>query len=139
MRIDGGGADLDAGYAMSQEFGKIKKLYSKLIKRPAILFPNVGQKLKAPDKQGVYLILSPRKKVVHVGRTLRGRRGIAQRLTNHLHNSSSFTEKYLKGKGSKLRGKYWFKFIVKKGARTRALLEAYSVGRLCPKHLGLGD
>ena len=124
---------------MSQEFRKIKKLYSELMKQRATLFPKARQKLEAPREQGVYLILNSRKKIVHVGRTLRGRRGIAQRLTNHLHNSSSFTEKYLKGKGSKLRGKYWFKFIVKKGARIRALLEAYSVGRLCPKHLGLGD
>ena len=124
---------------MSQEFRKIKKLYSKLIKRPAILFPNAGQKLKVPDKQGVYLILSPRKKVVHVGRTLRGKEGLAQRLRDHLNSRSSFTEKHLKGKGFRLRGEYRFKYLAIKNARTRALLEAYSVGRLCPKHLGLGD
>ena len=79
------------------------------------------------------------KTVLHVGRTLRGEGGLRQRLNNHLHGRSSFTKKFYKGRGRNLRSGHTYQFLVVEDARRRALLEAYAIGRLCPKHLGLGE
>ena len=93
----------------------------------------------APPEPGVYVIRKS-DAVLHVGRTLRGKNGLYQRLKNHLHGSSSFTHEYLKGKEVVLRdGKHTYQFLVVKNTRTRALLEAYAIGVLCPKHIGLGE
>src|SRR5258708_27539141 len=89
-----------------QEQKRIEKLFVDLMREPAAVFPAPGQRLAATTKQGVYVILSQRSRPVHVGRTLRGKRGLAQRLNNHLHGQSSFTVHCLKCDGSKLRGKY---------------------------------
>lgn len=94
---------------------------------------------KVPSKQGVYIIYSPHtKKVVHVGRTYRGKAGLRQRLKNHIHGSSSFTLVYLKGRGKKLRRGYKFQYLPlpRKAWRRCALLEAYATGFLCPVHIG---
>ena len=123
---------------MLQEFSSIRKLYRRLLRTRLITFPNMGEQLLVPDKHGVYIIYAPRGTVLHVGRTLRGKRGLRQRLTNHLHGNSSFTEKYLRGKGSRLRGTHKFVFVEVANPRLRALLEAFAVGCLCPKHLGVG-
>jgi hypothetical protein len=61
------------------------------------------------------------------------------RLANHLHGLSSFTKHYLEGKGSKLRQGYSYRCLPVKNLRRRALLEAYAIGCLCPKHIGLGQ
>jgi hypothetical protein len=92
-----------------------------------------------PDKHGVYIIYSPRGVVLHVGRTLRGKRGLRQRLNNHLHGASSFTIQHLEGNGVQLRGSHRFSFLEIADPRTRALVEAFAVGSLCPKHLGVGE
>jgi hypothetical protein len=122
-----------------RELARIKTLYRRLLWRKPLRFPNAGEHLSVTDKHGVYIIYGPRKQVLHVGRTLRGRKGLRQRLNNHLHGSSSFTARYLRGKGSKLRGSHSFAFVEISNARTRALVEAFAVGNLCPKHLGLGE
>ncbi len=124
---------------MNKESQGIKILFDKLCRQLKRPFPRFRQPLDAPLKQGVYVI---RKKetVLHVGRTLGGRNGIHQRLKNHLHGSSSFTKKYLKGKGATLREDgYTYQYRVLEDPRKRALLEAYAVGTLCPKHIGLGE
>jgi hypothetical protein len=96
--------------------------------------------MDAPNKQGVYLIYSPgSKKVVHVGRTYRGTAGLRQRLRNHLHGSSSFTQEYLEGHGRKLREGYTFRCLPVTSARQRALVEAYATGYFCPAHIGTGE
>jgi hypothetical protein len=123
---------------MSPELRQIEKLFEDLMTRPLVVFPAVGEKLEATTKQGVYVIFSPKNRPVHVGRTVRGKSGIAQRLKNHLHAESSFTVQYLNGDGSRLRGRYGFKYIEVRRARQRALLEAYAVAHPCPKHVGLG-
>lgn len=123
---------------MQRELKQIEKLFRKLGSAPCSYFPQRGQTLDVPSKHGVYVILDPTSTPVHVGRTVKGKKGLIQRLNNHLHGSSSFTDSYLDGKGSKLRGKYRFKYILVSNPRTRALLEAFAVGRLCPKHLGHG-
>jgi hypothetical protein len=124
---------------MRRESLTVRKLYRQLREARPVLFPRVGERLVAPDKHGVYVIYAPRGTVLHVGRTLRGKRGLRQRLKNHLHGASSFTVQFLSGKGSKLRGTHMFSFVEVADARTRALLEAFAVGNLCPKHLGVGE
>jgi hypothetical protein len=50
-----------------------------------------------------FINYNPPDKVLHVGRTPRGKKGLRQRLNNHLHAGSSFTLKYLDGHGARLR------------------------------------
>jgi hypothetical protein len=77
---------------------------------------------------------------LHVGRTPRGKGGLRQRLKNHLHGSSTFTVKYMQGKGATLReGGYTYQYLELEDSRKRALLEAYAIGTLCPEYLGLGE
>ena len=75
---------------------------------------------------------------MHVGKTSGGREGIQQRLKNHMQGSSSFVKKYFKRKYKKLRKTCRYQYIVVRKQRTRALLEAYAIGQLCPKHIGKG-
>lgn len=124
---------------MSRELKKIEKLYVRLMEQPAHVFPRSGEPLQAPPEQGVYVILDPKDCPAHVGRTLRGKKGLFQRLNNHLHAQSSFALHHLDSDGSKLRGKYRFRFLKVADPRERALLEAYAIARLCPAHLGLGE
>ncbi len=123
---------------MSNEQKTVKDFFTKLTDSELQAFPRLREELNAPDHHGVYVIYSPKEKVLHVGRTIRAKGGIAQRLRGHMSASSSFTNKYLKGKGSKLRGKYKFRCVVVKNKRHRALIEAYATGHLCPAHIGLG-
>lgn len=124
---------------LSREQKTIKSMFKRLVRAPIKMFPEPQGSLDAPDRQGVYLIYDSKKRVVHVGRTPRGRRGLHQRLCNHLHGASSFTIHYLKGKGSKLRSKFTYRYLVVRDPRKRALLEAYATGQLCPLHLGLNQ
>lgn len=91
---------------MKAELVAIKKLFVTLNRAPLTKFPEIKGRLEAPDLQGVYVIYSPRGKVLHVGRTLRGKKGLRQRLNNHLQAGSSFVIKHLDSKGSKLREGY---------------------------------
>lgn len=111
----------------------------QLLKSPLARFPAAGERLDAPDRHGVYVIYDPKGRVAHVGRTVRGKRGLRQRLNNHLHGASSFTEKALNGKGSVLRNGYKYRCIEIEDSRARALLEALAIGLLCPEHLGDGS
>jgi hypothetical protein len=117
----------------------VQTLLRELMSAPPQPFPPPRKRLEAPTAQGVYVIYERSGRVVHVGRTPRGSRGIRQRLANHLHNLSSFTNKYLNGRGSELRDGYMFRCLVVEDPRKRALLEAYATGCLCPAHLGLGQ
>jgi len=131
---------------VANEVSRIKYLFDRLIMAKRIPFPMERKSLEAPDDaHGVYIIRSPRGKVLHVGRTVRGKKCLRQRLYNHLYAGSSFTNKYLDGNGGKLRGKYTYAYLVVPdisnsdiGNRRRALLEALAVGSLCPAHMGLG-
>ena len=101
-------------------------------------FPAPGSRIEAATEKGVYIIYSPRGRVLHVGGTPRGRRGVAQRLRDDLAGKSSFVQKYLNGHGRLLREGYKFRYLVITKGRDRALVEALGIGKLCPDHIGHG-
>jgi hypothetical protein len=121
---------------MKGEPTAVKAKFDQLLRSPLTPFPKSGERLAVPDLHGVYTIYTPNGRVAHVGRTTRGKNGLRQRLNNHLHGASSFVEHEFGGKGSKLRRGYKFRFVLIEDNRLRALLEAYSIGQLCPDHLG---
>jgi hypothetical protein len=125
------------GGAMSVEGQEIKRLFTRLKKAKRITFPLLPKHLDVPDEKGVYIIRNPRGTVCHVGCAPRGKRGLYQRLRNHMDTQSSFTIAKTKWHGKKLRGKYKFQFLVVTNSRNRMLLEALAVGTLCPLHIGL--
>jgi hypothetical protein len=84
-------------------------------------------------------IISKGETVFHVGRTTRAKNGLHQRLSNHLHGRSSFTKALFNRDGNQLRNGFSFQALVVTDSRLRALLESYSVGSLCPKHIGTGE
>ena len=117
---------------------RIEKLFARLQKQPTSRFPKVGVALVAPATHGVYVLRDRANKVVHVGRTVRGRNGISQRLYNHLRGQSSFVNAHLDGHGERLRTGYTFQFLEVADDRERALLEYFATAWFCPTHLGLG-
>jgi len=115
----------------------IKNLLEKLLKQPIYSFPQRGEKLGASTQRGVYLIRNQKKQILHVGQTPRAQYGIKQRLSNHLQGLSSFVYYYFDGDGDKLRTqKCSYQCLPIEQSRRRALLEAYAIGCLCPKHIG---
>ena len=122
-----------------RECSEIERLFGKLCQQPKLSFPQRYERLSAPLKHGVYVIRK-HESALHVGRTLRAKKGLFQRLQDHLNNSSSFTNKFLNGRGMILREEgYTFQYLEVAEARKRALLEAYAIGKLCPEHVGLGE
>ena len=117
----------------------VAALYGELLEAPLRTFPALWETgLDAPGRDGVYVVYNPQGQAVHVGRTTRGRGGIAKRLRDHMADASSFTTQYLKGDGGRLRSRYKYRALAVRNRRHRALLEAYATGQLCPAHLGLG-
>lgn len=114
------------------------KLLTKLNGQPRHGFPRVRERLEVPNTHGVYVIRDRAGRVWHVGRTVRGKDGLRQRLRNHLQGQSSFIRAALRGDGSKLRKGFTFQYIEVPDDRTRALLECLAVGTNCPRHIGLG-
>jgi len=121
---------------MGTEHRAVKSHFAKLLGKNEAVFPMPRKTLEASVKHGVYIILGLNGSVLHVGRTVRAKGGISQRLKNHLYGKSSFTKKHLRGNGAKLRGRCKYKYLEVPNPRLRALLEAYAIGKLCPKHLG---
>jgi len=116
----------------------ILKLHLRLISSKQYIFPKTGQ-INVNANHGVYIIYSPRNIVLHVGTTKRAKGGLNQRLYNHLTGASSFSNAYLKKKNISLRNSYKYRYLEVKDSRKRALLEALSIGLLCPKHIGTGE
>jgi excinuclease UvrABC nuclease subunit len=88
--------------------------------------------------QGVYLIRDENGVVLHVGRTVSGQKGLAQRLENHRSGKSSFVKIHLKGERDLLKNNFTFQYIEVEDDRERALLENHAIAWYCPVHLGLG-
>jgi hypothetical protein len=132
---------------MRTELDNVKAKFAELIHSPLRCFPQSGARFTETNKRGVYVIYGPRGKVLHVGGTPRGKRGIFQRLFNHLHGQSSFTNKsqFLKKHGgSRLKDRYTYvrehctyRCLPIQNERLRVVLEAYAIGHLCPDHIGL--
>lgn len=120
------------------DINKVHKLFTKLINSSLVKFPQKG-KVEITIEHGVYIIYSPKKLVLHVGKTHRGKNGLKQRLQNHINNSSSFSKQYLNKKGKVLREGYKYKFIIVKDPRLRTFLEALTTGMLCPAYIGTGE
>ncbi len=104
----------------------------------SVFFPEKG-KINLTDKHGVYVIYPPNNEVLHVGNTPSGRKGLNQRLYNHISKTGVFYREYLKKRNITLRGKYKFKYIEVFNPRERALLEAFTAGNLCPAHFGTSE
>lgn len=121
------------------EAGEMRRLYNLLVKQKKHPFPLKHQKLGAPTDHGVYVIRCSHGLVMHVGRSMRAKNGMKQRLSNHLQGQSSFVKSYLGGNGEILRDGYTYQCLKVPDARARALLEHLAVGVLCPEHLGLGS
>lgn len=120
------------------ESQEIELLFQSLLQQPKRPFPAKRQSIQAPLNHGVYIIYC-REDVLHVGRTIRGKNGLQQRLKNHLRGISSFTRNFLLGEGNKLRdGDHTFKYLEVEDPRKRALLESLAIGKLCPRHIGIG-
>lgn len=124
---------------MPREQTVVRRDYERLRRARRVPFPAARQRLNCPTCQGVYLIIDPAGRVVHVGRTTRARAGLSQRLKAHLAGRSSFVIKYLKNRRSRLRRGYSYAFIEVPHPRLRALVEAYATGVLCPRHIGTGE
>lgn len=122
-----------------KECEKIMLLYKELINSTNHPFPPKGNSVNVAEKQGVYIIYSPKEEVLHVGTTKRGKTGLNQRLNNHRNGSSSFSKKYINPNNINLSDGYMFKYIVVEDGRKRAFLEALTIGLLCPKHIGTGE
>lgn len=121
-----------------EEHTRIVKLSDDLHEKDLCHFPPLGTRPDATDSKGVYVVCSPSKTPLHVWNTPRARRGINQRLENHLNGKSTFSRKYLRPKGENLQKGYWYRFLKVRGNRQMALLEAYAIGVLCPAHIGTG-
>jgi hypothetical protein len=116
----------------------IEGLFEKLTSSNFHIFPMKG-KINVSDRHGVYIIYNPQNDVLHVGNTPSGRKGLNQRLYNHISCTGVFYDKYLKPNKIKMRGTHKFKYLEVKDIRQRALLEAYAAGNLCPAHFGTGE
>jgi hypothetical protein len=123
---------------MKGEPKAVKAKLAQLLRSPMVSFPPAGERLGVPDLHGVYVIYDPKGRVAHVGRTVRGKRGLYQRINNHLQGASSFVIQSLEGKGSVLRQGYKYRYIAIENNRLRAFLEAFAIGHLCPDHIGDG-
>ncbi|TAN04078.1 MAG: GIY-YIG nuclease family protein [Rhodanobacteraceae bacterium] len=123
----------------SNERANITRLRRLLNKQPLTKFPPPRGRLTAPFEQCVYVIRDSKRAVVHVGRTLRGNKGLRQRLNDHLAGQSSFVKSFLHGEGKRLRDGYTYQCLAVPDARARALLESCAVAWHCPAHLGLGE
>jgi len=122
--------------ASTNERALVARLFKQLMSAERIAFPKPGKPLQASEQQGVYIIFGPQGRVLHVGMTPKARRGLHQRLRDHLAAQSSFVNGYYKGEAQRLRKGHTFSCIVVGNRRMRALLEAYATGMLCPADIG---
>jgi hypothetical protein len=117
----------------------VDRAYLKLLEAPLIRLPASRRDIDAPETQGVYIIYGDYNRVLHVGKSARGKKGLLQRLKNHWDGKSSFVGSYLDRDATALRAGFKYRYLEIDDARSRALLEMYATAKLCPLHLGLND
>ena len=121
---------------MASEFERVQQFFAALEGAPLQEFPASGARLNVPETHGVYAIYGRRGvRVLHVGRTVTGTKGLRQRLSNHLYGRSSFVTLHFDRDATRVRG-LRFKYVEVKNPRIRALVEAYAIGQYCPSHIG---
>jgi excinuclease UvrABC nuclease subunit len=121
------------------ERGEIIALFQKLISSALYRFPTTGHLTEdVTINHGVYVIYGADGQILHVGKSSRGKRGLFQRLTNHLNGQSSFVNLYFNRDKTQVRI-CGFRYLAVEDPRRRALLEAYAIGCLCPAHIGLNE
>lgn len=122
-----------------RDWRRVERLFDELLDAPVHTFSRYPAGMDASAQRGVYVICNRAGRPVHVGRTPTAKGGIAQRLCDHIYGRSSFVRESLNWDGTRLwRQKYRYQWLVVRSRRYRALLEAYAIGRLCPRHLGTG-
>ena len=130
---------------MSGEKRLLERLLAKLVweMKSPIRFPGRGESISRPEgcEKGVYVIMTDKYSVLHVGQTPSGQKGVKGRLKDHLYGKSSFTRVFLNGNTDWLRENCSYAYIVvdeqyNRADRVRALLEALAIGKLCPEHIG---
>lgn len=114
---------------------EIIRLFKMLISGEMTSIPAVGR-INIPDRHGVYIIYDANMRVAHVGRSITGKKGLKQRIGNHISGRSSFIRIYHEGDRSVMRSGYTLRYLIVEDTRKRALLEALTAGKLCPLHLG---
>lgn len=117
------------------EHEQIHQLFIELLTQPQHNFPPRGVGIDAPIIPGVYIVRDKNKRVSHVGETPRAKYGLWQRLTNHVNGQSTFVKHHLNMDTQRLRENYTYQYLTVQDARTRALLECYAAGVLCPLHI----
>lgn len=117
---------------------KIMKMYKELIASNFYPFPAQGR-LSVCSEQAVYIIYNKNNTVLHVGRTIEGQNGLNRRLYDHLARTSTFRKKFVLPNNISLRNDCKFKYIIVEDSRLRTLLEALTLGLLCPEHIGTGE
>ena len=121
---------------MATEFERVQQFFGVLDGATLHDFPAAGERLNVPETHGVYAIFGSRGlRVLHVGRTVTGAKGLTQRLSNHLHGRSSFVTLHFDRDAARVRS-LRFKYVEVANPRIRALLEAYAIGQYCPSHIG---
>ncbi len=88
---------------MANEKTTVRALVTRLRRARRHPFPKTGRTLACSPRHGVYLIIDPRGRIAHVGRTTRTRAGLLDRLRAHLNGQSSFVVQYLRNRRAVLR------------------------------------
>src|SRR5450631_3808914 len=88
-----------------------------------------------PTRHGVYAISDPEDfKIVYVGMSKTGKKGVGQRLWDHLNNKGAAVLKSMVGGDKKKAGEYLVRVIEEDDFITRRNLEALAIGALSPEH-----
>ena len=121
---------------------KLQLTLDKLSKKEPKTIEDAVANLQTKSQRfhGVYVISDPKDKhILYVGRTIRGKGKLWQRLYNHLHRSDSLKTFGLRGKAGRKKIKKYFVRFIGIGNRTdkhtgRRNLEFFAISVISPKH-----
>ncbi len=112
----------------------VRDAYDQLLQAPRHVIGPGRLPAALTHVPGVYIIRTPGGRVVHVGRSI----SIRRRILDHagVGNNSSFVQNWLKYDGRKMADGFSVQFLKIDDAKTRAYVEALTVGLLCPLNIG---